>query len=182
MRNEFPKARLFLDPAEYILNSRLSIPDQPAWFVPKLTRLRCLLSHHKGRLACSEGLHEQARENFHECLSLCVEEREPESKDYMAIQAAAYHGIGDVERKVGNYTQSTIWYEMSIKALQHTQEKSEKYLLTARVVLGLSLLLDEKPEAAESILEQARWHQSAQGIEDEIPSATRFVCCFRGEV
>jgi hypothetical protein len=118
-------------------------------------------------------MHEEARAHFRRSLVIAVQELEPGSEDYWSIQAAAHHGIGDTEQGAGNFTQSIISYEMSIKAFEHIQDKSESRLSTVRANLGFSLLLDEKPRAAEMILEQAWWSKSRASTADEISSSPR---------
>ncbi|RSL93146.1 hypothetical protein CEP52_013417 [Fusarium oligoseptatum] len=86
---------------------------------------------------------------------------------YWSIQAACHYGLGNIKRKEPSIPDSIASYEMSIKALEHIEGKSEQDVSFVKLNLGLSLLMNDEPKAAEKVLEQARLPEPVTNLEDD---------------
>lgn len=122
-----------------------------------------------------QNQNEQAGRYFRRSFTQVIKYLGPGSEDYWSLQAAAHHGVGNVKRRTGDYLGSIDSYQMSIKALEHLKEIPEQELSIVRTHLGLSLLMNRQPEAAESVLEQARLTKSATSTPNDVTSSFGYV-------
>ncbi|RMJ19698.1 hypothetical protein CDV36_000699 [Fusarium kuroshium] len=161
---KYTSAGLFLILVSRILDVHISESHLP---LPHTTlRHACLLNHHNGVLAYRRGQYDSAAYYFRRCFLKAVNDLGP-GEGYWSIQAACHYGLGNIKRKEPSIPDSIASYEMSIKALEHIEGKSEQDVSFVKLNLGLSLLMNDEPKAAEKVLEQARLPEPVTNLEDD---------------